>query len=408
VAPQVYNSIQHDFDAASVLKAQVYLDLKHSLALLELLLDENLIQKETPVAFNQIKTVGDLVMHRDPSTFHVSAQDKRDTLLLLSMYDEIQLHVPRGLFTMIDLSHIGAAVIPYTDLHDSEWEKWRDLDTVRAKGMLLAYLSILEENPRKRLPRDPLPFDKLFSADDVRDLDALRSLVIAVLGDVWSEAHYHLPEKYDLARAFQDPDYISHLCRDIAKKTGGGQGQPMILFLSLAVCLRDALADVRSLLAYGSDTSSLISWPSATQPPPLQSTPQAKSEEWVVVRALLNELNQVPQPMSIEQARRYRESHRVRALWIQIEQWTSALRVGDLKLETEIRESLTSTSRQLAAAETWSRLAGWASCFSIPVAVVELLAGLPPVAGFAVGAIGGMFGASSRLMRWKNRWLMWN
>src|SRR5258707_7660573 len=222
------------------------------------------------------------------------------------MYDEIQLHVPQGLFTTLDLAPLGTRVIPYTDLHNNEFEKWRDLDVPTAKGTLLGYLTILEENHRARLPRGPLPFDKLFSGDDVQDFDALKSLVLASLGDIWSEAHYYLPQNYDFPRVFQDPDYISQICRDSAKKHGGGQCPVMMLFLSIAVRLRDALADVRSLVAYGSGTNSVISWPSVTQPPRIDSTSHAKSDDWIVVRALLNELTKLPQPMSIEQAERDR------------------------------------------------------------------------------------------------------
>src|SRR5258708_40035548 len=59
-------------------KRKIYLDPKHSLALAHLLVEEKIFEDTTPIAFNQLHTIGDLVVHRNPSTFHVTAQDKRE------------------------------------------------------------------------------------------------------------------------------------------------------------------------------------------------------------------------------------------------------------------------------------------------------------------------------------------
>jgi hypothetical protein len=91
---------------------KIYLDSKHSGALLHLLADENIIDTSAPVAFNQINTVGDLIRYRNPSTLPVTDRDKRETLLFLSIFDEVQLHVPKGLFGSLDLAPLGGGIIP--------------------------------------------------------------------------------------------------------------------------------------------------------------------------------------------------------------------------------------------------------------------------------------------------------
>src|SRR5207249_3350357 len=82
-----------------------------------------------------------------------------------------------------------------------------------------------------------------------------------------------------------------------------------LYLLRLACDVRDQLTDIRSLLAYSSKLACPTTWHSVKTPVTLVDQlptlgKMAEPEQWIVVRALLREVEHLPGPKTIEDALR--------------------------------------------------------------------------------------------------------
>lgn len=390
----------------------ILLDPQHSLAFIFCLIEENLIRKDDSVAVNSLETVGDLVNARTRSLLRPTAQMKEDVRLLYSIYDEIKLFFPRNWFAEVDFSNLNRKITPYQELPQSEQNAWfhNDFSTVKAKAEIFAEYTKLSTNPASRASRKTLPFDKLFTESDLTDLDHLGELV-------WTHFNYH--PIIDLIRGNgsefirhlnSDPESIHHVAKSLAKSRVFSQRDFMLLMSEFALGVRDTLSDIRAMIEIAGENRIEISSSRSVELP--KTNPHVEfhtnSDSRIIIRALLEELKDIPVPINIEQSDRMYESSRMRKLWMKIEQWSAALKSGNLDVEVDIRSDLIAAIKENANANTRSRKAAWAGIVSLPIAVAEALLGAPPIGSLSVATVGAVINSQSQLAKWKNEWFIWN
>lgn len=392
----------------------ILLDPLHSMALyLALLKSLNIGPKDKILSINgPVKTADDIVEWRNRTMFVPTNKISSDALFLYSMYDEIRFQLPRKWVAGIDFLKVKGNITPYTDRTQTETDKWmaNGAKAAKAKAEIFVEHLRLFDNPSARISRRVLPFDDLFTPDDIVDLQHLEQLVKAKL--VYNPVVREMPDDLSsFVNVFRgDPELSKELCKKSAKTRASTQRQMMLIITHTLLDTRDALSDVRSAIEIGSEAGTEISWSSATGAYPIElsrGSGHSASDDRVIVRALLRGLQNIPVPTTIEQTDRLRSSRRMRALWDKIGIWSAALRNGDLDLERDIRDELTGSMKELVDANTTGRRASWAGYTSLPVGVAEILLGLPPVASLSVGAVGVAIGGKSQLAKWKNRWFIW-
>jgi hypothetical protein len=390
----------------------ILLDRRHSIALLQLLVEEKLIDPAAPLD-TKLETAQDIIDVRTPSFLFTTQKMRSDVLLLYAMYDQIRLYLPKKMLVGLDFSKVRAKIIPYTEIPVAEGQTWSasNLKAARAKAYFYGHYLYLEQNPKARIPRSLPAFDELFTLDDIRDLEHLGDLVQSNL--IFDPLMSSLGVNTATAvRALcSDSGLALQMSRDAARFRENTQREVLMFILHSAIGIRDSLSDTRSLLDIGGENRAEISWSNSaeiTSTATLSDATTGTPDERVIVKALLEEIRGFPTPSSIEGADRIRDSRRMRALWRRIISWSDALRGGKIELADEIRKDLKKASQELAGAETSMRRAGWAGYVSLPVGVAEIVFGLPPVASLGLGVLGVGIDAQSRLARWKNRWFIWS
>jgi hypothetical protein len=329
-----------------------------------------------------------------------------EALIYITLFDEVTLLMRDRERLFPEIRQLAPG-IEFEAAHPTDISNWTN-DALKAKAIIVADFLIREENPRSRLQRiDP---GLLFSDEDMRDLKLLRNLIYAKVGDRAQKTPF-LFEYID--KAVSDRGYIDTLAKTFARESKViTQSAMHIYFRSVMLVVRDQLDSLRDLLKFSTDKDAVailadsLSFPSSDSSGPPKRT-DTRDEVLVTVQAFINEMIHLPWPANVDEALDIREAKDIRALRKQLCRWSDTIRDGDRNAEEEIRRSIAAASDRIRTAGRCRVVGGWTAYASLPVATVEAMLGLPPIAGFTLATVGAATQGISDALTWRNRWMAW-
>ena len=365
-----------------------------------------------------IRTISTLLAYRMDETRYApwltTKKTTDEALLLLAIFERVHLYFPE-IHSGVNLDQLsGVGIESHLELHPNERQAWlkNKLLPASAKAMILGEEFRLRDNPRSRLLDQLYPVNRLFTKQDLEDLDLLHDLVItrATLDPQLAEWGHHLLSAIQTLAT--DPAAIPYLARTISRDIGMTRKELTLYLRRLLLNVRDDLADIRSLLRYSSEMGLPTTWQSSVGNLGYGfALPKPKTEisddYWVVVRVLLNEVRYLSAPKTVKEALSLRESREMRRLRSLLRTWAESVHKGDIAVEKKIRNDLGKASKELRRVGTYRSIAGMLAFLSLPVSVCEMFLRLPPSASLFLNTLGGAFEVNSRITKWRNRWFIW-
>jgi hypothetical protein len=336
----------------------------------------------------------------------LSAPFSGEALIYMTLFDDVTL-LMRDRDRLFPGVRQLATGVSFEASHPEDIRHWT-LDAMRAKGIILGDSFLREENPRSRLTKlDPAT---LFSDEDVRDLKLFRSLIYAKIDDQTRKTPF-LFEYID--KGVAERGYIPMLVKELAQENKKlTQSILHLYFRHVMLVVRDELDRLRDFLHFSADKNavailadSLPLPPSALPGPPRRAA--AGDEMLVTVQAFAKEMLHLPWPGNADEALQIRKSKDIRALRKQLGRWSDAIRDGDSNAGEEIRCSIAAASDRIRTAGRCRTVGGWTAYASLPLATVETMLGLPPIAGFTLATVGATTQAVGDALTWRNRWMAW-
>ena len=124
-----------------------------------------------------------------------------------------------------------------------------------------------------------------------------------------------------------------------------------------------------------------------------------------LVKVYFHEVPLRPRLRCLEDFLRIRETPSVKRWREVMHEFHREMRSGNQDGILKLKKEFSLASSDLGRAAKLEQSSGWATVLSVPVAVVEALVGLPPIAGITVAVLGSAFSVSASRRRLMNSWV---